>query len=78
MEYQSNEEVENLQRQLREEENRTSLAHDEIRRLHRVCQAKDDEISELQENTNTGKPGVRMPAEKRSILFLFRTVHGAC
>lgn len=41
MEYQSNEEVENLQRQLREEENRTSLAHDEIRRLHRVCQAKD-------------------------------------
>lgn len=50
MEYQSNEEVENLQRQLREEENRTSLAHDEIRRLHRVCQAKDDEISELQEN----------------------------
>lgn len=50
MEYQNNEEVENLQRQLREEENRTSLAHDEIRRLHRVCQAKDDEISELQEN----------------------------
>ena len=48
MEYQNNEEVENLQRQLREEENRTSLAHDEIRRLHRVCQEKDDEIYELQ------------------------------
>lgn len=29
MEYQNNEEVENLQRQLREEENRTSLAHDD-------------------------------------------------
>ena len=50
MEYQNDEEVEELRRQLDEEENRTRLAQEEIRRLHCVCREKDDEISELQED----------------------------
>lgn len=47
MEYQNDEEVEELRRQLAEEENRTRLAQEEIRRLRRVCRSQEVEIEDI-------------------------------